>query len=94
MINIKENRCDFCGACITVCPPDCIDVRESSIKIHHQICIDCDLCIDSEQLYDEDETDSETICEWVNHAKWDWMKHWRCFMHGDICPDTCERCNE
>jgi lipocalin len=55
---------------------------------------DCDLCTDSEQLCDENETDSETICEWVNNAKWDWMKHWRCFMHGDICPDTCERCNE
>ena len=33
MITIKENRCDFCAACITVCPPDCIEVRESSIKI-------------------------------------------------------------
>ena len=46
MINIKDNRCDFCGVCITVGPPDCIDIRESSIKIHHQECIDCDLCID------------------------------------------------
>ena len=45
MINIKDNRCDFCGVCITVCPPDCIEVRESSIKIDDEVCIDCDLCV-------------------------------------------------
>ena len=45
MINIKENKCDYCGACITVCPVDCIEVREASIQIEHTICIDCDLCV-------------------------------------------------
>ena len=46
MINIRENRCDYCGACVTVCPVDCIEVRESSININHPICIDCDLCVE------------------------------------------------
>ena len=46
MINIRENRCDYCGACITVCPVDCIEVRETSININHPICIDCDLCVE------------------------------------------------
>jgi len=45
MIDIKENRCDYCGACVTVCPVDCIEVREYSINIEHTICIDCDLCV-------------------------------------------------
>jgi len=45
MIDIKENRCDYCGACVTVCPVDCIEVREYSINIDHTICIDCDLCV-------------------------------------------------
>ncbi len=45
MINVRENRCDYCGACITVCPVDCIEVREYSIEITHDICIDCDLCV-------------------------------------------------
>ena len=45
MIDIIENKCDFCGTCISVCPPDCIDVRESSINIKQDICIDCDLCV-------------------------------------------------
>ena len=46
MINIRENKCDYCGACITVCPVDCIEVREYSIKINQSICIDCDLCVE------------------------------------------------
>ena len=45
MIDIKENRCDYCGACVTVCPVDCIEVRESSIMIDHPVSIDCDLCV-------------------------------------------------
>ena len=45
MIDIIENKCDYCSACITVCPVDCIEVREKSISIDHNICIDCDLCV-------------------------------------------------
>ena len=46
MINIWENRCDYCSACVTICPVDCIEVREASININHPICIDCDLCVE------------------------------------------------
>ena len=45
MISVIENKCDYCGACVSVCPVDCIDVRESSINIDNSVCIDCDLCI-------------------------------------------------
>ena len=45
MIDIIHNKCDYCSACITVCPVDCIEVRESSIKIDDDICIDCNLCV-------------------------------------------------
>ena len=45
MIKIKEYRCDFCTACVTVCTPDCIEVREASIEIDHDTCIDCNLCV-------------------------------------------------
>ena len=38
MIKIYENKCDFCGVCVAVCPPDCIEVREASIKIDDNIC--------------------------------------------------------
>tara|TARA_B000000609_G_C24131434_1_gene325624 strand:+ start:720 stop:899 length:180 start_codon:yes stop_codon:yes gene_type:complete len=46
MINIIEDKCDFCGTCVTVCPVDCIQVREASISIDHPVCIDCDLCVE------------------------------------------------
>ena len=46
MINIRDNMCDYCSACITICPVDCIEVREYSIQIDNILCIDCDLCID------------------------------------------------
>ena len=46
MIKIIDNKCDFCGTCVTVCPVDCIEVREASISIEHSICIDCDLCVE------------------------------------------------
>ena len=45
MINIRENRCDYCGACVTVCPVDCIEVREDLIRIDNKTCIECDLCV-------------------------------------------------
>ena len=45
MIDIRKNMCDYCGACVTVCPVDCIEVRENSIEIDNYDCIDCDLCV-------------------------------------------------
>ncbi len=33
--------CDYCSACISICPVDCIEVKEYSIKIDDTICIDC-----------------------------------------------------
>ena len=45
MINIRNNMCDYCGACVTICPADCIEVRENSIQIDNDDCIDCDLCV-------------------------------------------------
>tara|TARA_B100002052_G_scaffold53600_1_gene46793 strand:+ start:773 stop:943 length:171 start_codon:yes stop_codon:yes gene_type:complete len=45
MISVDKNKCDFCSACIAVCPPDCITVEEDDLIIEHSLCIDCDLCI-------------------------------------------------
>ena len=45
MIHVKENRCDFCGTCVAVCPVDAIELAEADIKIIHETCIDCDICV-------------------------------------------------
>ncbi len=46
MINIIENKCDYCGTCLGVCPVNCISITESDIIIDHKTCIDCDFCVD------------------------------------------------
>ncbi len=45
MIHIQENKCDFCGTCVAVCPVDAIEMAEASLKIIHATCIDCDICV-------------------------------------------------
>lgn len=45
MIEIDKEKCDFCGACVAVCPVNCIDLFEKDIEIDRDICIDCKLCI-------------------------------------------------
>lgn len=45
MIGIKQDKCDYCGTCVGVCPVDCIELSDSHIAVVHEICIDCDMCI-------------------------------------------------
>ena len=44
MIEVKNDKCDFCGACVAVCPVDSIDLYEARIEIK-LTCIDCMLCV-------------------------------------------------
>lgn len=60
MILVKEDLCDFCGVCASVCPPDAIEVREAEIRIDQQTCSDCKLCtyvcpVETLELVDERE---------------------------------------
>ena len=45
MIKIIDNKCDFFFFFLGVCPPNCIEIREASIQIEHDLCIDCNLCV-------------------------------------------------
>ena len=44
MIEVINDKCDFCGACVAVCPVDSIDLYEARIEIK-LTCIDCMLCV-------------------------------------------------
>ncbi|MFQ5638349.1 MAG: 4Fe-4S binding protein [bacterium] len=44
MIGVINDKCDFCGVCVAVCPVDCIDLYEARIVIR-ETCIDCMLCV-------------------------------------------------
>jgi len=45
MIVIDKERCDFCGTCVAVCPPDAIELREADIRIDEATCTNCKLCV-------------------------------------------------
>ncbi len=44
MIEVINDKCDFCGAFFAVCPVDSIDLYEARIEIK-LTCIDCMLCV-------------------------------------------------
>ena len=45
MINIIPDKCDFCGACVGVCPEDAIDLKEAEINIIEALCTNCAKCV-------------------------------------------------
>lgn len=45
MIGIINDKCDFCGTCVAVCPVDAIDLYEARITVSEKKCIDCMLCV-------------------------------------------------
>jgi ferredoxin len=45
MIGVRNDKCDFCGACVAVCPFDAIELFESRIEISEERCTDCMLCV-------------------------------------------------
>ena len=44
MIQVIEDKCDYCGVCVSVCPPNVIELQETSIRILDG-CTDCKLCV-------------------------------------------------
>ena len=45
--NIKNiaSKCCYCGACVSVCPANCIELKETKIIIDHEKCINCQNCV-------------------------------------------------
>ena len=44
MVYVIEDKCDYCGVCVSVCAPDAIVLKETNIKILER-CTDCKLCV-------------------------------------------------
>lgn len=42
---VNPRRCDLCGACVGVCPADCIVMDERSLSVIGSLCIKCGFCI-------------------------------------------------
>jgi len=46
VVFIDNERCDFCGTCVGVCPADAIELRESTIAVDKERCTLCGDCVD------------------------------------------------
>ena len=42
---IDRRLCDYCGACVAVCPVDCIELKEKEIEIDFEECTVCMNCV-------------------------------------------------
>jgi len=45
MIKVNRQVCDLCGACVAVCPQDCIMLSEHQVTIEHPECTECLICV-------------------------------------------------
>jgi NAD-dependent dihydropyrimidine dehydrogenase PreA subunit len=43
VITVNRYRCGYCGACVSVCPRDALDLVETFIEVSDQ-CTDCGIC--------------------------------------------------
>jgi len=46
MAYIIDSSCISCGACVGVCPTECISEGETQYVINEEDCISCDACAD------------------------------------------------
>jgi len=44
-VSVNREKCCYCGACVAVCPKNCIELDEVRIEIDNSKCIDCLACI-------------------------------------------------
>jgi Fe-S-cluster-containing hydrogenase component 2 len=45
MILVNEDVCDLCGACVSVCPVDAMEMTHNMLAIIESVCVECDKCI-------------------------------------------------
>lgn len=44
-MNVDRSLCDYCGACVGMCPTDAIFLDDTVIEIHENKCIKCTFCV-------------------------------------------------
>ncbi len=43
MIKVNRHKCGYCGACVSVCPMDALDLVETFIEVDDK-CNNCSIC--------------------------------------------------
>lgn len=44
-IAVDYDHCSYCGACVAVCPPDCITLHDATLLIETDVCTLCRRCL-------------------------------------------------
>jgi ferredoxin len=42
---VDYDHCSYCGACVAVCPPDCLTLLNATLIIDHESCTVCGRCL-------------------------------------------------
>ncbi len=45
MVRCQDDKCDYCGCCVAVCPADAIELKISSLHIDDALCTLCLSCV-------------------------------------------------
>jgi ferredoxin len=42
---VDYDHCSYCGACVAVCPPDCMTLHDATLVIDQAACTRCRRCL-------------------------------------------------
>ncbi|MDO8647377.1 MAG: 4Fe-4S binding protein [Candidatus Diapherotrites archaeon] len=44
-VKIDRTKCCYCGACVSICPVNCMELKETRLTVDNNTCINCQACV-------------------------------------------------
>ncbi len=45
MVVVERDKCMYCGGCVSICPKDALELRETLLYVNDGLCSECGTCI-------------------------------------------------